>query len=158
VQLGNIRLCMWAPRFMQRFSGKCGESPRHPGHARQRTAVIMMNDGMVIIETIRDGFCRVSRYCKEHVVTKGMVFRPSDSRGTRLQDGTAWLLAWQAQEHGDAYILGVVVHMTKKTCRDVCKYMIHTVVEGLDHRSGESMRLRGSRDSEHKIGTYLFHI
>ena len=30
----------------------------------------MMNDGMVIIETIRDGFCRVTRYCMKHVVTK----------------------------------------------------------------------------------------
>ena len=71
-----------------------------------------------------------------------MIFRPSDSRGTRLQDGTAWLLAWQEQEHGDAYILGVVVHMTKETCRDVCKYMIHTMVKGLDHRSGESSGTR----------------
>jgi hypothetical protein len=73
---------------------------------------------------------------------KGMIFRPSDSRGTRLQDGTARLLAWQEQGHGNAYILGVVVHMTKKTCRDVCKYMIHTVVKGLDHRSGESSEIR----------------
>ena len=70
MQLGNTRLCNWAPRFMQRFSGEHGESPRHPGHARRRTAVIMMNDGMVIIETIRDGFLRVARYCMEHVVTK----------------------------------------------------------------------------------------
>jgi hypothetical protein len=64
---------------------------------------------------------------------KGMIFRPSDSQGMILQDGTVLLLAWQEQGHGDAYILGVVVQMTKKTCRDVCKYMIHTVVKGLDH-------------------------
>jgi DNA gyrase inhibitor GyrI len=69
---------------------------------------------------------------------KSMMFRPSDSRETSLQDGTAWLLAWQEQRHGDAYILGVVIHMTKKTCRDVCKYMIYTVIEGHDLRSGES--------------------
>jgi hypothetical protein len=73
---------------------------------------------------------------------KYMMFWPSDSRGMRLQDGTVWLLAWQEQRHGDAYIWGVVVHMTKKTCRDVCKYMIHTVIEGLDHRSGESLGTR----------------
>jgi hypothetical protein len=59
-----------------------------------------------------------------------------------LQDGTVWLLTWQEQRHGDAYIFGVVVHMTKKTCRDVCKYMIHIVVEGLDHRSSETSRTR----------------
>jgi hypothetical protein len=31
----------------------------------------MMNSGMVIIETISDGFFRVARYCKEHVMAKG---------------------------------------------------------------------------------------
>jgi len=41
---------------MQRFGGERGELPRHPGHARRQTAVIMMNGGMVIIETIKDGF------------------------------------------------------------------------------------------------------
>ena len=70
------------------------------------------------------------------------MFHPSVRRGTRLQDGTAWLLTWQEQRLGDAYIFSVVVHMTKPTCRDVCKYMIHTVVEGLDHRSGESSGTR----------------
>jgi DNA gyrase inhibitor GyrI len=75
---------------------------------------------------------------------KGMIFWPSDSWGMRLQDGTAWLLAWQEQGHGDAYILGVVVHMTKKTCKDVCKYMIHTIVKGNTHanRSSESSGTR----------------
>jgi hypothetical protein len=63
VQLGNTRLCKWALRFMQRFSEECRESLRHPGHAHRWTMVIMMNGGMVIIETIRDGFCRVGRYC-----------------------------------------------------------------------------------------------
>ena len=70
MQLINTHSCKRAQRFMQRFSGEHGESPRHPGHARRRTAVIMMNDGMVIIETIRDRFCRVARYCMGHVVTK----------------------------------------------------------------------------------------
>jgi hypothetical protein len=31
----------------------------------------MMNGGMVIIKKIRDGFCRVARYCMEHVMAKG---------------------------------------------------------------------------------------
>jgi hypothetical protein len=84
----------------------------------------------------------------------------------RLQDGTAWLLTWQEQRHGDAYIFSVVVHMTKASCIDVCKYMIHIVVKGFDHQSSESLGtrmqpasvwLQGSRDREHKIGTYLFH-
>jgi hypothetical protein len=66
------------------------------------------------------------------------MFRPSVRRETRLHDGTTWLLTWQEQRHGDAYIFSVVVHMTKKTCGDVCKYMMHIVVEGLDHRSGET--------------------
>jgi hypothetical protein len=59
-----------------------------------------------------------------------------------LQGGTTWLLTWQEQRHGDAYILSVVVHMTKKTYGDVCKYIMHIVVEGLDHRSGETSGTR----------------
>jgi hypothetical protein len=56
----------------------------------------------------------------------------------RLQDGTTWLLTWQEQRHGDAYIFSVVVHMTKETFIDVCKHMVHIVVEGLDHWNSES--------------------
>jgi hypothetical protein len=51
-------------------------------------------------------------------------------------------LTWQEQRHGDAYILSVVVHMTKKTSGYLCKYMTHIVVEGLDHRSGETSGTR----------------
>ena len=32
--------------------------------------------------------------------------------------------------------------MNKPTCIDVCKYMIHIVVEGLDHRSSETSGTR----------------
>ena len=66
------------------------------------------------------------------------MFHPSVRRGTRLQDGTAWLLTWQEQRLGDAYIFSVVVHMIKPTCRDVCEYMIHILAKGLDHGSSES--------------------
>jgi hypothetical protein len=51
-------------------------------------------------------------------------------------------LTWQEQRHGDAYILSVVVHMTKKTYEDVCKYMMQILVEGFDHRSGETLGTR----------------
>jgi hypothetical protein len=63
-----------------------------------------------------------------------------------LQGGPTWLLIWQEQRHGDAYILSVVVHMTKKTCRYVCKYIIHIVVKGLDHGSGETSGTRMPTD------------
>jgi len=55
-----------------------------------------------------------------------------------LQDCTALLWVWQEPQHGDAYILNIVVHMTKKTCGDVCKYMIHIVVKGIGHWNSES--------------------
>jgi hypothetical protein len=79
-----------------------------------------------------------------------------------------WLLTWQEQRHGDAYILSVVVHMTKKTCRYVCKYMLHIVVEGLDHESGETSRThmptgistaagqQGQRAQDRNIYLYLW--
>jgi hypothetical protein len=51
-------------------------------------------------------------------------------------------LTWLEQQHGDAYILSVVIPMTKKTCGYVCKNMLHIVVEGLDHRSGETLGTR----------------
>lgn len=67
-----------------------------------------------------------------------MIFRPLVRDETRLQDGTAWLLTWQEQRHGNAYRFGGMVHMAKPTCIYVCKYMVHIVVEGVHHRSGEA--------------------
>jgi hypothetical protein len=81
-----------------------------------------------------------------------------------LQDGTAWLLTWQEQRHGDAYIFSVVVHMTKKTCGYVFKYMMHIVVKGLDHWSGETSGTRmptgisTAAGQQGQIGTYIFHL
>jgi hypothetical protein len=63
-----------------------------------------------------------------------------------LQGGTTWLLTWKEQRHGHAYILSVVVHMTKKTYGVVCKYMMQIVVEGLNHRSGETSGTRMPTD------------
>ena len=79
----------------------------------------------------------------EHIMTKGHDALTVGQVGNKIaQDGTVWLLAWQEQRHGDSYIFSVVVHMTKKTSRYDYKYMVHILVEGLGHRSGESLETR----------------
>ena len=63
------------------------------------------------------------------------------------------------QQHGDAYIINFMICMTRTTCGDVCRDMIHTTVEGVDHWSGEASGTLmptgisaavDSRDGEHK--------
>jgi hypothetical protein len=56
VMVGIVGICMWW------FSRECIELMRHLGHARRRTAVIMMTDYMVTKEQTRDSFCRVAWY------------------------------------------------------------------------------------------------
>jgi len=56
----------------------------------------------------------------------------------RSQD---WLCGcWhdRSSDNIDVDNFSFMVHMTNPTFRDVCKSMAHIVVEGLEHRSGET--------------------
>ena len=44
----------------------------------------------------------------------------------------------RSSDNGDVYNFSVMVHITNPTRREVCRSMIHVVIQGLDHRSGES--------------------
>jgi hypothetical protein len=56
---------------MQWFSEERGESSKHPGYARRRTAGIMITGSMVIVAPNRYSFFGLVMDCMEYVMAKG---------------------------------------------------------------------------------------
>ena len=74
--------------------------------------------------------------------SKGMTIRVTKQQEHAYEPAAARLQGSRGSKHKTDDISLILEFLDMKLCRDVCKYMIHIVVVGLDHRSSESMGTR----------------